>query len=124
MASTVVVGGPVTSPFGAGVDPRTALVMELGGPANVDPTRFLEAVPVGTIIDAAVRLVDRFVAGGSSSTFPEGADLRIVSSTKRRSRRKRLLTCQDKADIAFLTGNLGKGQLASSAISSVLSRRC
>ncbi len=41
---------------------------------------------------------------------------------KTRRRRKRLLTCSDKADIAFLTGTLGKGQLAQTAISSLLSR--
>lgn len=41
---------------------------------------------------------------------------------KTRRRRKRMLTCSDKVDIAFVTGTLGKGQIASAAISSLLSR--
>ncbi len=41
---------------------------------------------------------------------------------KIRKRRKRLLTCSDKADIAFITGTLGKGALAQTAISSLLAR--
>ena len=45
-----------------------------------------------------------------------------VSLKKTRRRRKRLLTCSDKADIAFLTGTLGKGALAQTAITSVLAR--
>ena len=74
-------------------------------------------------------------------TFPVGADIKIESQglpqgtrfevdpvtgeitiLKRRRRRKRLLTCSDKADIAFLTGTLGKGALAQGAITSVLSK--
>jgi len=43
---------------------------------------------------------------------------------KSRRRRRRLLTCGDKADIAFLHGQLGGGQLGRAAISSLLSRRC
>jgi len=46
----------------------------------------------------------------------------LVARKKRRRRRRRLLTCGDKADIAFLTGTLGKGSLASTAISAVLAR--
>lgn len=42
---------------------------------------------------------------------------------KRRRRRRRLLTVTDKADIAFIIGQLGQGQLARAAISSLLSRR-
>ncbi len=45
-----------------------------------------------------------------------------VSLKKTRRRRRRLLTCSDKADIAFLTGTLGKGALAQTAITSVLAR--
>ena len=43
---------------------------------------------------------------------------------RRRRRRRKLLTCSDKADIAFLHGQLGGGALGRSAISSLLSRRC
>lgn len=80
--------------------------------------------------------------GGSSTAteggmFEEGADIEILSEAqaramglpmgngqRRRRRRRKLLTCGDKADIAFLHGNLGGGQLGRSAISAVLSRRC
>ncbi len=41
---------------------------------------------------------------------------------KTRKRRKRLLTCSDKADIAFITGTLGKGAMAQTAISALLAR--
>ncbi len=39
---------------------------------------------------------------------------------KSRRRRKRMLTCSDKSDIAFLTATLGKGEMAKSAIGSLL----
>lgn len=42
----------------------------------------------------------------------------------KRHRRKRLLTCGDKSDIAFLHGQLGSGALGKAAISALLSRRC
>ncbi len=41
---------------------------------------------------------------------------------KKRRRRRRLLTCGDKADIAFVTGTLGKGQTGAAAISTLLAR--
>jgi len=73
---------------------------------------------------------------GGGAMFPEGADMKILSQAEaramglpmnghhRRRRRRKLLTCGDKADIAFLHGNLGGGALGKAAISSVLSRRC
>jgi len=63
-----------------------------------------------------------------SQGLPQGTVFKIDEATgeivilKRRRRRKRLLTCGDKADIAFLTGTLGKGQLAQGAITSLLSK--
>lgn len=42
---------------------------------------------------------------------------------RRRRRRRRLLTASDKADIAYLTGVLGKGQLGQAAVTALLSRR-
>lgn len=60
--------------------------------------------------------------------FPPGTKLEVdpvtgvVTVSKRRRRRKRLLTCQDKADIAFLRGQLGGGEMGRTAISSLLSR--
>ncbi len=71
--------------------------------------------------------------GTSFPTFPEGADIKVLSQEEAkamgikvrcRRRRRKLLTCGDKADIAFLHGNLGGGQLGRSAISAVLARRC
>lgn len=66
--------------------------------------------------------------------FAEGENFEILSQAqaqamgltngRKRRRRRKLLTCGDKADIAFLHGNLGGGQLGRSAISAVLSRRC
>lgn len=38
-------------------------------------------------------------------------------------RRRRLLTASDKADVAFLIGQLGQGQMGRAAISALLSRR-
>ncbi len=49
---------------------------------------------------------------------------KVVRVPQKRRRRRRLLTCSDRADIAFITATLGKGQLASGAINAVLSRRC
>lgn len=40
----------------------------------------------------------------------------------RRRRRRRMLSAQDRADIAFLIGILGKGALAQAAITSLLHR--
>ncbi len=41
---------------------------------------------------------------------------------KSRKRRKKMLTCGDKSDIAFIIGQLGKGASGQSAISALLSR--
>lgn len=61
----------------------------------------------------------------TGATYPEGASIEIVPGLKKnRRRRRKLLTCGDKADIAFLYGQLGGGQLGRAAISSLLSRRC
>jgi len=47
----------------------------------------------------------------------------IVRQKRRRRRRRRLLTAQDKADIGYLVGILGQGQLGRAAITALLSRR-
>lgn len=87
----------------------------------------------GSIVGGAIAGVVRNLASSSSSTassflptYPEGADIVIDSQQcrPRRRRRRKLLTCGDKADIAFLYGQLGGGQLGRSAISALLSRRC
>lgn len=62
---------------------------------------------------------ERFTPSG-----PTHAELGMVPQRRRRRRRRKLLTCSDKADIAFLHGQLGSGQLGRAAISALLSRRC
>ena len=78
--------------------------------------------------------VDPYFGPGSTDIviegqgYPPGTRLEIdpvtgvVTPVKRRRRRKRLLSCQDKADIAFLRGQLGGGEMGRTAISSLLSR--
>lgn len=64
--------------------------------------------------------------GGTMFETGTGASTRALYggySGRRRRRRRRLLSAQDKADIAFLHGQLGSGQLGKAAISAVLSRR-
>lgn len=46
-----------------------------------------------------------------------------IRKVRARRRRRRLLTATDKADIAFIVGQLGSGQLGRAAISALLSRR-
>lgn len=46
-----------------------------------------------------------------------------VAGKCRRRRRRRLLTASDKADLAFIIGQMGSGQLGKAAVSSLLSRR-
>lgn len=58
--------------------------------------------------------------GGKTYVWDEKKGMWVL---KRRRRRRKLLTASDKADIAFLTGVLGKGQTGSAAISALLSRR-
>lgn len=43
---------------------------------------------------------------------------------KSRRRRRRMLTCSDKEDIAYLTATLGKGEMAKSAIGQLLAGNC
>ena len=45
-----------------------------------------------------------------------------ITEKPRRRRRRRLLTCADRADITFITATLGKGEIAKTAIASLLSR--
>ncbi len=41
---------------------------------------------------------------------------------KTRRRRKRMLSCSDKVDISFITGTLGKGQMAQAAIAALIAK--
>ncbi len=96
---------------------------------------FIEGLPsVGSLLKTGLGYIVKGVFSTASAgagnavtgtTFPEGANIEIVPGLKKnRRRRRKLLTCGDKADIAFLYGQLGGGQLGRAAISSLLSRRC
>jgi len=90
---------------------------------NRGPTGFL---PEGADID----IVAGGVGGGSpgGDICAPGFHVAVDKCTgqlvckKTRRRRKRMLTCGDKADIAFLTGTLGKGQMAQTAISALIAK--
>lgn len=71
---------------------------------------------------ATEKIFDKISGNGNGST-PQVAGVSRTYSGRRR-RRRRLLTCSDKADIAYLVGQLGQGQLGKAAISALLSRRC
>lgn len=103
--------GAVTS-SGASRAARGAANLVAPGPALIPQ---IQPIPTGM---SGAEVV---VAAAGTDTFKIDALGQLVLVKKRR-RRKRLLTCSDKADIAFVTGTLGKGSLAQSAISSLLAR--
>ena len=79
---------------------------------------------------AEVEILSQAAAGAVGATgdkmivkIDEDGDITQVTKDGRRRRRRRLLSAQDKVDIAFMIGVLGKGQLANTAISVMLSRR-
>lgn len=85
-------------------------------------TQFREGAEIQIIPEAQAHITD--LPGGGVGGIPPGLEVNAQGFLVRhkRRRRRRLLTCQDKADIAFIVGTLGKGQLASTAISSLLCR--
>lgn len=99
------------------------------GAVQVVYDRYGNPVPSGAPTRSSSTATD-----DNGTYFPRGREVEIVSEeeyyraqgmrSKPRRRRKRLLTCSDKADIAFLHGQLGGGALGRAAISSLLSRRC
>lgn len=84
------------------------------------------------LLTAGTAAVNRFI-GPTTSTggqgvpvpydYPENVGGRVYYGRRRR-RRRRLLTASDKADIAYLVGQLGTGQIGRAAISALLSKRC
>ncbi len=124
MALDTVIG--VVAPFAADFIRR-----KLGGSRRSSRAADLLREEIGQGFTGS-RGIDPGVTTGAiqSQGFPPGTKMEVdpvtgeVTILKRRRRRKRLLTCQDKADIAFIVGTLGKGSLASTAISSLMSRRC
>lgn len=84
---------------------------------------------LGTIISGLQLASDVYQEAKRFTADPYGAGQTGVplppsNGMTKRHRRKRLLTCQDKSDIAFLHGQLGSGALGKAAISSLLARRC
>lgn len=67
----------------------------------------------------------------SGGTFDVGDRIEIESNEEYRQRtgrwprrrRRRLLTAQDKSDIAFIVGQLGTGQAGKAALSALLTKR-
>lgn len=93
----------------------------------------------GDALTTATSLMAGGTGGGTGGAFgTPGAPIEIVPGTvyeidpvtgdvrrkRKRRRRRQLLTCSDRNDIAFIIGVLGKGSIANTAISTLLSRRC
>ncbi len=116
-----------------------ALSFGVPGVTQLSPT----LVAAGT--DIAAGLIKRAVGGffeegssgadvidmipGANKCAPQCPPGMVWSRTqgccvKSRRRRRRMLTCSDKSDIAFLTATLGKGEMAKSAIGSLLAGGC
>jgi len=108
-------------------------------PGDVRQTGGTNVPIVSTIATAAVggliNYVGERVFGGpevDADYIPQGPEqypgqLRQLPDGRwvkcKRHRRKKLLTMSDKADIAFLRGTLGGGELGRAAITALLSRR-
>lgn len=69
------------------------------------------------------RNVDIVKTADYEEYIDEDGNVDIRKKRCRRRRRRRLLTASDKADIAFVVGQLGTGQMGRSAVSALLSRR-
>lgn len=103
------------------------------------------ATQLSPILTAAAAQVATNVIGGYFEEGSSGADVVAMASgngcgprcppghvwsltkgccVKSRRRRKRMLTCSDKEDIAYLTATLGKGEMAKSAIGQLLAGNC
>lgn len=96
-----------TSPSGLSLTPQG---LQFAAPQG-------QMIPMGSDVDIVPS------AEGQRYEYDESGELVRVDKPRRR-RRRRLLTCQDKADIAFLRGTLGGGQLGTAAITSLLTSRC
>ncbi len=77
---------------------------------------------------ADIRIQSQAEAAAGNGVCPPGFHVAVdpcsgaIVCKKTRRRRKRMLTCADKADIAFITGTLGKGQMAQVAISALITK--
>ncbi len=98
---------------------RAGLDLVRGGGGRTNYTGF-----EGQYDERDIEIVPNMKNGGC----PPGSRIAVDDCTgeiyckKTRKRRKRLLSCSDKADIAFVVGTLGKGSLAQTAIASLIAR--
>lgn len=109
-ASTATTNGVSMFPFIPGVSALSGAVSTAGAAAT----------GISKIFSKGASSTASSSAGGMKAVE---ADYSVSRGGRRRRRRRRLLTAQDKADIAFLHGQLGSGQLGRAAISALLSRR-
>ncbi len=117
----------------------TLIAGALGTAAAGAVRSFVKSKSTSSPAAAALLSSQRPVSGATllpqGTFFEQGADVEVVSDDefafvngevvrrkKRRRRRRRLLTCGDKADIAFLKGTLGQGAMAQTAIAAVMAR--
>ncbi len=116
------IGGAVIGAAGNVV--RAGIGAVYGGPLSGLPGT---KGPFGDPNKPPIEIVSGYSVNGNGCC-PPGSQLACDPCTgqiyckKTRRRRKRLLTCSDKADIAFITGTLGKGSLAQTAIASLLAK--
>ncbi len=110
-----VIAGFLTQPGGGGRLPLSSGIQNF--------------VPAGPVVGAEFETGAPIkITSGTNDACPPGHHLAQDSCTgqivckKNRRRRKRMLTCSDKADIAFITGTLGKGQMAQTAIASLIAK--
>ncbi len=76
------------------------------------------------LASGAQSTASQYMGSGTGEPQFDSQNGNVYCPPRKRRRRRKLLTCGDKADIAFLHGQLGSGQLGRSAISALLSRRC
>lgn len=100
-----ILGGAITSAFDM-LTGKGESAAETSGPARL--------LDEGDIYSTTVPT--RAQSGMHPHPHPHGL-------VHRRRRRRKLLTASDKADIAFITGTLGKGEMGRTAIAALLSRR-
>ncbi len=146
MADVTFVGGgvgfghPITAPGGGGgfttrivngvpwiVDAAGALIRIVGsaiagggGGGGGGSTNLFDPIPMGA---------DITITGSGSKCYPGQEcqpgwhwSAKHGCCVKTRRRRKRMLTCTDKADIGFIMGTMGKSDMAKSAIAALIAR--
>jgi hypothetical protein len=115
----MAVQGPVSAGIPGGTDQWLNPASIVAGAGRV-----LGGGAVGTI-GKWLGIGGAAAAGGAAmEAFIDDSGQVVATRPKRRRRRRRMLTCSDRADIAFLRGTLGGGELGKAAITALLSRNC